>query len=266
MVHPRVLVLTGYGINCDEETKYAFEKAGGIADIVHVNDLIDGRKKLSEYQIFAFPGGFSYGDDLGAGVALAHRIRNNLYDEVLEFIAEDRLAIGICNGFQVLANLGLLPALNDQYGDRQVALVHNDSARYVDRWVDLRFENGGPWTKGMHTVRAPIAHGEGKFYAEPATLQRLIEKGMIAARYVKGEICSQFSLPANPNGSLENIAGITDESRRVLGLMPHLERVIDVTHMPHWTLLKEQYRRSGKALPAEGDGLQLFKNGVGYFA
>lgn len=265
MTHPRVLVLTGYGINCDEETKYAFEKAGGIADIVHVNDLIDKRKKLGEYQILVFPGGFSYGDDLGAGVALAHRIRNNLGDEVLEFIANDHLAIGICNGFQVLTNLGLLPALNHQYRDRQVALLHNESARYIDRWVDVQFENHGPWTRGIREMRVPVAHGEGRLYATPATLQRLHEKGLIAGRYVSGEMCAYASLPANPNGSIDDIAALSDESRRVLGLMPHPERAIDFTHMPHWTLLKEQYRRAGKALPAEGDGLAIFRNGVRYF-
>lgn len=265
MATPRVLVLTGYGINCDEETKYAFEVAGGVAEIVHVNDLIDGRKKLNNYQIFAIPGGFSYGDDLGAGVGLSHRIRNNLGDEVNAFVAADTLTLGICNGFQVLMNLGLLPSLNG-HGTRQAALLHNTSARYLDRWVDLRVENGGPWTSEIVGMRVPIAHGEGRFYAEPVTMQRLQEKGMVAARYVSGEICRHFSLPANPNGSLDDIAGITDESRRVLGLMPHPERAIAFTHLPHWTWLREQRQHGGKEMPTEGDGLQIFKNGARYFA
>ncbi len=266
MVKPNVLVLTGYGINCDEETQYAFEKAGAKANIVHINDIIDRKKKIGDYQIFMLPGGFSYGDDLRAGVALANRIRNNLWEELREFIAQDKLVLGICNGFQVLTNLGLLPALNEKYGSRQAALLHNTSARYIDRWVDIRFENSGPWTTGIRTMRAPIAHGEGRFYSEPVALRRLNEKNMICARYVYGEMCEHFSLPANPNGSIEDIAGITDESQRILGLMPHPERAIDFTHLPNWTLIKETYRRKGRELPLEGDGLQLFKNGVRYFS
>lgn len=265
MAQPKTLVMTGYGINCEEETKYAFEQVGAPADIVHINDLIDRRQKLEEYQILAFPGGFSYGDDLGAGVALANRIRNNLQDAMQEFVAQDKLILGICNGFQVLVNLGLVPALNERYEDKQAALLHNTSARYSDRWVDLTFENSSPWTHGLHTLRLPIAHGEGRFYAAPTTLARLNEKGMIAARYTEGEICRHFSLPANPNGSVEDIAAITDESRRILGMMPHPERAIDFTHLPHWTWLKEYSRREGKELPSEGDGLQIFRNGARYF-
>ena len=265
MAVPNVLALTGYGINCDEETKFAFEEAGAKTDIVHINDLIDGHKSLEDYQILAFPGGFSFGDDTGSGNALANRIRNNLWDEVLRFIDEDNLAIGICNGFQVMVNLGLLPALNGGYGERRVALVHNESARYIDRWVDLQFQGNSPWIKGINGISVPIAHAEGKFFAEDSTLTELREKGLIAARYVAGEICNYQSLLPNPNGSLDDIAGITDESGRLMGLMPHPERAIDLTHLPNWTLLKEQYKRAGRELPGEGQGIQIFKNGVNYF-
>jgi len=262
---PNVLVLTGYGINCDEETKFAFEKAGARAELVHINDLIDKHKKLRDYQILVFPGGFSYADDTGAGNALANRIRNHLWNEVREFVEKENLAIGICNGFQVMTNLGLLPALDGLYGHRQAALVNNDSARYYDRWVDLKFEGKSLWTKGVDEISLPIAHGEGKFYADDKTLERINTKKLVAARYAKDEICKYQNLEANPNGSLENIAGITDESGRLIGMMPHPERAVDFTHLPNWTFLKEKYKREGKELPEEGDGMKIFRNGVKYF-
>lgn len=263
MAVPKVLVLTGYGINCDEETKFAFEKAGAKADLVHVNDLIESPKKLKDYQIPAFPGGFSFGDDTGSGNALAWKIKNNLGIE--RFIEDDKLVIGICNGFQVLENLGLLPALNGQYGQRQVALTHNDSARYSDRWVDLEFSGKSPWVQGIQRISLPIAHGEGNFYASPEILKEINAKGLVAARYIEGEICKYQSLPANPNGSLEDIAGITDETGKIFGLMPHPERALFFTQLLHWTFLKEKYRREKKEVPNDADGIKIFINGVNYF-
>ncbi|MBI2630376.1 phosphoribosylformylglycinamidine synthase I [Candidatus Pacearchaeota archaeon] len=263
MAKPNVLVLTGYGINCDEETKFAFEKAGAKADLVHINDLIEIPKRLDDYQIVAFPGGFSYGDDTGSGNALAWKIKNNFGIE--KFTEDDRLVIGICNGFQVLVNLGVLPAIDGNYGQRQVALNHNDSARYLDRWVDLDFNGKSPWTKGVGRISLPIAHGEGNFYASPEVLKEINARRLVAARYVEGDICRYQYLPANPNGSLENIAGITDETGKVFGLMPHPERAISFTQLPNWTLLREQYRRAGKEIPEEAGGVKIFENGVKYF-
>jgi len=263
MASPKVLVLTGYGINCDEETKFAFEKAGARADLVHVNDLIETPNRLNDYQIMAFPGGFSYGDDTGSGNALAWKIRNNLGIE--RFTEDDKLVIGICNGFQVLVNLGLLPAINGQYGYRQVALNHNDSARYSDRWVDLEFNGKSPWTKGVGRISLPIAHGEGNFYASPEILREINSRGLVATKYVDGEICAYQNLPSNPNGSLENIAGITDETGKIFGMMPHPERAISFTQLPHWTFLKEKLRREGKEIPEDYDGTKIFENGVKYF-
>jgi len=260
-----VLVLGGLGINCEEETKYAFELAGAKAEIVHVNDLIEGLKKLSDYQILAFPGGFSYGDDTGAGNALASRLKNNLQDELLDFAEGDNLAIGICNGFQVMTNLGLLPALDGEYGTPSVALTHNTSARYICRWIDLQFQGNSPWTKDLSRMSIPIAHAEGNFYTDKRTLAKLNEKGLVAARYVEGEICHYQRLEANPNGSLENIASITDESGRLIGMMPHPERAISFTNRPDWTFLKEHFKRGGKPLPENGYGLKIFQNAVEYF-
>ena len=265
MVKPKILVLSGYGINCEEETKFAFQVAGADADLVHVNDLIQGCRKLLDYQILALPGGFSYGDDTGAGNALANRIKNHLESEIKAFIEDDNLVIGICNGFQVMANLGLLPALNNNYGERQVALVHNDSARYYNRWVDLEFKGSNPWVQNIGIISLPIAHGEGKFYTDVETLTQIKNKGLIAAQYVSGEICRYQSLKPNPNGSLEDIAAITDESGRIFGIMPHPERAICFTHLPSWTLLKEKAKRECKELPNEGPGLKIFRNAIKYF-
>jgi phosphoribosylformylglycinamidine synthase subunit PurQ / glutaminase len=258
----KVLIMSGYGINCEEETAHAFKLAGGDPEIVHINDLIAKEKKLDSYQILAFPGGFSYGDDTGSGKAFANRVRNNLWEELLAFLEKDTLCIGICNGFQILTNLGILPALNNEYGKRQVALEHNTQPRYLNRWVDVQFENNSPWTKDITQISLPIAHGEGRFYAEEHILRALNEKKMIAARYVQGEVCLHTQLEPNPNGSLENIAAIT--TGRILGMMPHPERAIHFTQHPFWTYLKEKYKREGTAIPV-GPGLQLFNNGIKYF-
>ena len=266
MAKPKILVLGGEGINCESETAYAFNQAGGQSEFVHVRDLIASPNNLNNYQILVFPGGFSFGDDTGAGNALANMMKAHLFQDLRRFIDDGKLVLGICNGFQVLANLGLLPALDGKYGERQVALVHNDSARYIDRWVDLEFQNErSPWTTGLERMSLPIAHGEGKFYAPFGILKILDYARLVAARYVEGDMCKYHELPANPNGSLENIAAITDASGLVLGMMPHPERAIDFTHRPDWTLLREQYRREGKEMPNRGPSIQIFKNAIEYF-
>ena len=265
MVKPNVLVLTGYGINCDEETSFAFEKAGAKVKRVHINDLIDKHDKLSNYQIMAFPGGFSYGDDTGAGNALSNRIRNHLGDELKEFVEKDNLVIGICNGFQVMTNLGLLPSLDGTYENPQVALLNNENARYLDRWVDLKFEGNCIWTKDIEKMPIPIAHGEGKFYASDKILQDLNLNKQIVARYVYGNTCDDQKLNVNPNGSLEDIAGITDPTGRLIGMMPHPERAIEFTQLPNWTRDKEIYKRNKIEIPNKGPGIQIFQNGVDYF-
>ncbi|OGY98795.1 MAG: hypothetical protein A2855_00740 [Candidatus Liptonbacteria bacterium RIFCSPHIGHO2_01_FULL_57_28] len=253
---PRAIVLSGYGLNCEEETKLAFELAGAAADIVHIADLIKDKRRLNKYQILAIPGGFAFGDDTGSGKAYANKLKNNLSQEIGVFLRRDTLTIGICNGFQVLTNLGVLPG----------ALLANDSVRYIDRWVDLKVTGKGPWLQGIKTLSLPIAHGEGKYYADARTMARLKKKNQVGIKYIKGEICGLQNLPANPNGALQNIACVTSEDGRILGMMPHPERGMFFTQLPHWTLLKEQYRREGKPLPKEAAGLQLFRNAVKYFS
>ena len=264
MAQPKAIVLSGYGINCELETAHAFRLAGAGAAIVHINDLIDGHEDLTGYQILAFPGGFSYGDDTGSGNAFAHRVRNHLWEELLAFIHEDRLVIGICNGFQIMVNLGLLPAAGG-YGRRQAALIHNTSARYLCRWVDLRVHGRSPWLRGMKALLLPIAHGEGQFYAPDEILGAIRRDQLTALTYTDGEICRHLGLAPDPNGSLAGIAGLTDPTGRLLGLMPHPERAVDFAQLPHWTWLWEKHRREGQKIPEQGPGLRIFQNAVEYF-
>ncbi len=257
----RVLVFAGYGLNCEEETAYGFELAGAKADIVHLNDIVAGKKKLSDYHILAFPGGFAYGDDTGSGKAYANRIKNHLEKELTKFLKEKKLIIGICNGFQILTQLGILAG----------ALTYNDSNRYIDRWVDLKSEgmavgkNESPWLTGIEKLSLPIAHGEGKFVADQKTLAALTKKKQVAFRYVKGEMCEYQDLPANPNGAMENIAGVLSHEGRVLGMMPHPDRALFSIQLPNWPKKAEAALRAGAPLSDFGPGLQIFRNGVGYF-
>jgi phosphoribosylformylglycinamidine synthase subunit PurQ / glutaminase len=265
MVKPKAIVLSGYGLNCEEETRYAFELAGAQADIIHINDLIDGYSELADYQIMAIPGGFAYGDDTGSGNAYALKMKNHLWEKILKFVKKDSLTIGICNGCQILVNLGLVPATAKKYGEREIAMDHNDIPRYNVRWVDLEIKNNSPWLTNIKNISLPIAHGEGKLTASKPTLEKLKRKRLIAAKFFKGEIYNYQHLPFNPNGAMENIAAITDETTRILGIMPHPERAIFFTQLPNWPYLKEKYLRAGKKLPEYGPGLQIFKNGVNYF-
>lgn len=255
MKKPKVLILSGYGLNCEDETKYAFELAGGQGQIVHINDLIKNKKLLDYFQIMAVPGGFAYGDDTGAGNAYSLKLKNHLWENISKFVLKDHLVIGICNGFQILANLGLLPALNKKYGERQVALLPNDSARYTTGWFDLKVTNNSPWLSGIKEISLPIAHGEGKFFSSDEVLKQINKKNLIALKYSN----------VNPTGTVQNIAGITDESKRIFGLMPHPERAMFFTQLPNWPYLKEKYLRENKKIPEFGPGLQIFKNGVNYF-
>jgi len=260
MKKPHVIIFSGYGLNTEDETKAAFEQVGATADIIHLNDIIAKPSVLDKAQIIVFPGGFSYGDDTGAGKAYGNRVKQHLGKEIEKFLACDTLLIGICNGFQIITSMGLLPG----------ALIANDVPRYNARWVDLEIQSNSPWLKGIKTLSVPIAHGEGKYYlpsSDMTLLSKVIGKGRnaIALKYVEGEVAKHFDMPANPNGSLENIAGVTAYDGRVLGLMPHPERAVRFTQLPHWTLLREEYKRQGKTLPKEGPGLQLFRNAVNYF-
>lgn len=248
----KVIIMSGYGLNCEEETKFAFESVGGKADIVHINDLIKKPKMLSQYQILVFPGGFSYGDDTGSGKAYANKFKNHLAKELEEFLLRDTLAIGICNGFQIMTNLGILPG----------ALAHNKNGQYIDRWVDLSASDGlkistSPWLSGINKISLPIAHGEGRYVISQKDFKKMRAKGEIAFLYTKGEICKFQNLEKNPNGSDYDIAGVLAYNGRVLGMMPHPERAMFSHQNPMW------YKN--KKVSKDGMGLQIFKNAIEYF-
>lgn len=262
------LVLTGYGINSEEETSFAFEQAGFRSEIRHINDLIENPAELNDTQVLCIPGGFSYGDDTGSGNAFAQKMRLTLWDHLQKFVERDTLTLGICNGCQIVANLGLAPAIDKKYGERFVAVTHNLTARYQCRWVDVAVQDTkSPWLAGTTKMHIPVAHGEGRFMMDDQTLKTLKDMKQIALRFVKpdGEKANG-EFPFNPNGAMDDIAGMTDPTGRVLALMPHPERGMFTWQRDDYARLKDKARRDGKALPEQSDGLQLFENARKYFS
>jgi phosphoribosylformylglycinamidine synthase len=262
----KALIIAGYGLNCEEESAYAFEYVGLKSTIIHINDLIENPKALGGYQALLIPGGFSYGDDTGSGNAFAQKMRLTLMDELKEFVARDTLTIGICNGCQIGANLGLAPAINGEYGTRQVAVTHNASARYQCRWIDMQVEKSrSPWLQNIRTLHVPVAHGEGRFMMDDATLKALQDNKQIALRYTKNGKVADGEFPYNPNGSTDDIAGITDESGRILIMMPHPERGMFAWQRDDYASLKDNALRENQPLPDASHGLQIFANAATYF-
>jgi phosphoribosylformylglycinamidine synthase subunit PurQ / glutaminase len=255
---PRALILTGYGINCDYETAHAFSfpSVGGEGVRVHLNDLIAAPQLLRDCQMLVIPGGFSFGDDIASGKVLAVKLRMRLLEPLRQFIERGRLVLGICNGFQALVKLGLLPNLSGAC-QQDVTLTFNDSGRFEDRWVYLQVNPASTciFTMGMDWVYLPVRHGEGKFIPrDPSTLATLDACHCIVMRYVDkdGQLAGY---PWNPNGSIANIAALCDPTGRVFGLMPHPEAYQHVTNHPRWTR---------EPVPPEGMGVQIFRNAVAY--
>ncbi len=261
MSKPKVLILKTAGVNCDAETAFAFESAGAEAEFVHINQLSTAEKKLSDYQVLAISGGFTYGDDIAAGKILANELKYKLFDDIKDFIHRGQLIIGICNGFQVLVKAGILPG--SVSFEQEATLAGNDRGVFEDRWVYLKNPNikgqnsKCVWTSGLpEIIYLPIAHGEGKFIPKnEEVLERLKKEGQIVFQYCGPDGLSG-DYPINPNGSIDGIAGICDPSGRVLGLMPHPERHLTSLQHPRWT--KE-------GLKKHGDGFAIFLNAVKYF-
>ena len=265
----QALVLAGYGQNCDHETAHALELAGAAAERVHINALVDGSVTLDGFRIMVFGGGFSWGDDHGAGVVQAVRMKTHLGDQLLEFIEKGNLVLGICNGFQTLVNLGLLPGIDGDYRSRKVALAGNDCGNFRDQWVNLAVTPDSPcvFTSGLEQFELPVRHGEGKFYAEPGIIDQLEKNYQVALRYAGPDgNPAAGAFPLNPNGSLNDIAGICDSTGRIFGLMPHPEAYNHPTNHPDWTRIKETIREEKQA-PDSGPtpGIRLFINAVEYF-
>ncbi|MFA9476820.1 phosphoribosylformylglycinamidine synthase subunit PurQ [Phycisphaerales bacterium AB-hyl4] len=245
---PNTLIIRTAGTNCDRELAHAFQLAGADTHTLHLNELIEHPDRLETFDIVGFPGGFSYGDDISAGRIFANRLRHRLYEPLLAAIDRGVPMIGICNGFQVLVKLGLLP---DPHASEQlVTLADNTLGRFIDKWTPMAADPASAcvWTKGLDPFDLPIAHGEGRLAVRnDNVLQQLREQGQIALRYAPGH---------NPNGSADDIAGLCDPTGLVLGLMPHPERFVDPTQHPQWT------RRGDKFLQAEAPGLTFFRNAV----
>jgi len=259
----KVLILRTAGTNCDQETAFAFKNSGAIVDLIHINRVFCGDIKLNDYHILALPGGFTYGDDIESGRILANELRLHLGQDLCQFIGDGKLIIGICNGFQVLVKSGILPypLINRKYMHhtltQKVTLTFNDSGKFEDRWTYLKTDGQSVWIKGLEKVTYfPVAHAEGKFVVQnDKILRQLKQNNQIALRYCTTN-GSQPQYPDNPNGSVDDIAGITDQTGRILGLMPHPERHFLFTQHPFWTRLK----KNGKL----GEGAKIFKNGVKY--
>ena len=246
----KTIVLRAPGTNCDAETVFAFEQAGSAVDLVHVNQVIRHERRLADYQILVIPGGFTYGDDIAAGKVLANELQLKLGEDIRRFFEAGGLVLGICNGFQVLVKAGFLP--EPQNGSRpRITLAANDSGKFECRWVRLSVNKKSPcvFTEDMESMYVPVAHGEGKFVAEPDILPQI----NVVVRYADEQGDAGAGYPHNPNGSIDNIAGICDSSGRIFALMPHPERHIRGTQHPQWTRLgAKQY----------GDGFKIFQNAV----
>ena len=257
---PRTLILRTAGTNCDVETAYAFELAGASAERVHLNRVLDRPGMLSEFQLLAFPGGFSYGDDIAAGRILANQILHHLRDAVRSFIDAGKPVIGVCNGFQVLIKTDLLPGELAGRAGQNCTLAHNLGGRFVDRWVHLHSRSKrSVWTQELDALELPIAHGEGRFVpADEAVRSALWEQERVALVYARPDGSPVDGRPPhNPNGSVDDIAGICDASGLVLGLMPHPERYVSLLQHPAWSC------REGRQ-DAPGAGLKVFINAVGH--
>jgi phosphoribosylformylglycinamidine synthase subunit PurQ / glutaminase len=269
----KVLIITGYGLNCDYETDHAVTLAGAESYRIHVNELIAGRNsesriRLGNYHILVVGGGFSWADDHGAGVILASKLKFNLGEQIERFVDRGKLIIGICNGFQALVNFGLLPGFNGNYQERTVAITHNDAGNFIDAWVNLKVNSRSPcvFTKGIDLIHLPVRHGEGKFYAPEKDIRHLIENNQVVMQYADetGKRAGGC-WPMNPNGSLKDIAGICDPTGRIFGLMPHPEAFNHWTNHPDWTRRREALSREGRRMEArEGDGVRIFRNAVEY--
>jgi len=265
----KALVITGYGINCEEEMAAAYKLAGADAEIVHLNDIFLGKCSIHNYDILNFPGGFSFGDDLGSGKVMANKLKFKklksgklFFDDIKDFLDEGKFILGICNGFQFLVKMGLLPNTKG-YFDQEVTLTRNNSAKYEDRWVHLKKnpQCETPFLKDIDIMPCPVRHGEGKLIIKNEEIKtEILEKYLNAFSYcdAEGNITSEY--PKNPNGADLDCAALTDPTGQVLGMMPHPEAFLSLYNHPNWG----QMKRKNPKISEDGDGLKIFRNIVEY--
>lgn len=273
MARVRAVILRAAGTNCDVETQHAWHCAGAAASRVHVRRLIERPQVLDDYQVLTIPGGFSYGDDIAAGRILAAQVRRHLLDQVRRFIDADKLVLGICNGFQVLVQTGILPRSGRPAGRRTCTITGNQPPGFQDRWVHVRAgDTDCVFLEPGRTYELPIAHAEGRVvFADEQDFEAVVASGHSALTYTHppdGTFFGRYGArplpcePCNPNGSVGDIAGLCDQTGRVLGLMPHPERFVTGTQHPCWTSQVTGQR----PVPPDGDGLDLFRRAVAYFS
>lgn len=269
MAMTRALVITGNGTNCEMEAAHAC-RLGGFdeAIIAHIAEILSGEVRLDDFHFLNLTGGFLDGDDLGSAKAQANRLTHaavsgtgsRLVEQFSRFIADGKLILGVCNGFQLMVKMGMLPALDGNYLGQSATLTYNDCGRFQDRWCYLKVDPSSPsiFTKGIEKgIYLPVRHGEGKFLTDTPTTLEQIEAGHLAVLKYSGSdyVEATMEFPANPNGSTNAIAGICDPTGRLMGLMPHPEAFVHYTQHPRWT--REE-------LPEEGDGLILYRNAAKY--
>jgi phosphoribosylformylglycinamidine synthase len=265
----KAIVISGYGINCETEMAHACKISGAdVVDIAHLSDILHGDVNIKDYNFINLPGGFLDGDNLGAAQMCAHRIKmtriistgEKLIDQFVDVINHGGIMLGICNGFQLLVKLGLLPCFDARYGERTVSLTQNDSGRFEDRWVYCKINKETPciFTKNMDFIELPVRHGEGKFVAlNEETLKRLEDERLVVLKYANRESGEEsMDYPENPNGSINSIAGICDPTGRIMGLMPHPEAFWNNVNHPNWTRKDNFF--------GEGMGLIIFKNAINF--
>ncbi len=261
----KALVITGYGINCEEELAAAYQLAGAESKIVHLNDIFLAKESIHDYDILNFPGGFSFGDDLGSGKVLANKMKykkmgsgKTFLEEIKVFLNKGKFILGVCNGFQFLVKMGLLPNTNANF-EQEVTLTRNNSAKYEDRWVYLKKNPKckTPFLKDIDIMPCPVRHGEGKLIIKDEKIkEEILEKNLNAFSYCdsNGEITSEY--PLNPNGADLDCAALTDPTGQVLGMMPHPEAFLSLYNHPNWG----QIKRQNPNISEDGDGLKIFRN------
>jgi len=265
----RALVLTGFGINCEHETAAAYKLAGAEADIVHINEVFACKISIHDYDILNFPGGFSFGDDLGSGKVLANKIRykrqadgKSFFGELKNYISRGNFILGICNGFQALVKSGLLPNIRGRF-EQEVTLAANDSGKFEDRWCRLVKNSDAktPFLNGIEEISLPVRHGEGKLViSDPEIRREIIAKSLVCLSYCgfDGKPTSEY--PFNPNGSELHAAALTDTTGRIMGIMPHPEAFTSFYNHPDWVKMK----MANPGISENGRGLKLFENIIEY--
>ena len=266
----KALILTGFGINCEEEMAAAYRQVGAEAEIIHINEVLKEKRSIHDFQILNFPGGFSFGDDLSSGKVLANKIKYKklpsgkvLLDEIITFINDGKLVFGVCNGFQVLVKLGLLPNIHGDY-QQEVTLAANQSGKYENRWVlcSAHKNNPSPFIQEIDQLALPVRHGEGQLIIESGDIRKaIVDQGLNCLTYCDEKGAPVTAYPANPNGAALSCAGLTDTTGRVMGMMPHPEAFLSLYNHPNWGQIKRNHPEHNE----EGEGTVFFKNAVDFF-